>query len=138
MSINTIISEGITTERGTSYGFLMVADKSLAALEGRIELPASVTNPNDEDSRISRICAQARVKTLIAQSVAFDILDAEDEVKGADEEDVQAADFIPLVIKRSNPNPRRIATLADEVFDRWQFSLKLTEDDRAELLEELD
>lgn len=138
MSINTIISEGITTERGTSYGFLMVADKSLAALEGRIELPASVKNPNDEDSRISRICAKARVKSLIARAVAFDILDAEDEVQGANYEDVQAADFIPLVIKRSNPNPRRIATLADEVFARWEFSLKLTEEDRAELLEELD
>lgn len=138
MSINTIISEGITTERGTSYGFLMVADKSLAALEGRIELPSSVQNPSNAEAGIPRICAKARVKSLIAKSVAFDILDAEDEVKGADEEDVQAADFIPLVIKRSNPNPRRIATLADEVFDRWQFSLKLTEEDRAELLEELD
>ena len=138
MSINTIISEGRTTERGTSYGFVMVADKSLAALEGRIELPASVQNPSNAEAGIPRICAKARVKTLIAQAVAFDILDAEDEVKGADEEDVQAADFIPLVIKRSNPNPRRIATLADEVFARWQFSLKLTEEDRAELLEELD
>ena len=138
MSINTIISEGITTERGTSYGFLMVADKSLAALEGRIELPSSVQNPSNAEAGIPRICARARVKSLIARAVALDILDAEDEVEGADEEDVQAADFIPLVIKRSNPNPRRIATLADEVFARWQFSLKLTEEDRAELLEELD
>lgn len=138
MSINTIISEGITTERGTSYGFLMVADKSLAALEGRIELPSSVQNPSNAEAGIPRICARARVKSLIARAVALDILDAEDEVEGADEEDVQAADFIPLVIKRSNPNPRRIAPLADEVFDRWQFSLKLTEEDRAELLEELD
>ena len=138
MSINTIISEGRTTERGTAYTFLMIANKSLAALEGRIELPASVQNPSNAEAGIPRICAKTRVKTLIAKSVAFDILDAEDEVKGADEEDVQAADFIPLVIKRSNPNPRRIATLADEVFERWQFSLKLTEEDRAELLEELD
>lgn len=138
MSINTIISEGRTTERGTAYTFLMIANKSLAALEGRIELPASVQNPSNAEAGIPRICAKTRVKTLIAKSVAFDILDAEDEVKGADEEDVQAADFIPLVIKRSNPNPRRIATLADEVFARWQFSLKLTEEDRAELLEELD
>lgn len=108
---------------GTQFSFLLIAEKSLTALEGTITYPKSNTRKRLSD--IERI-------------VAFDVADAEDEVEGANPEDVTAADFIPLVIRRDNPNPRMIATLAETVYDRWAFAQKLTEEEHAELLSALD
>lgn len=105
-------------EHGTQVSFLLIAEESLTALEGTVTFPKG-TKPR---------------RSHIEALVAWDVADAEDEVKGANAEDIQAADFIPLAIKRYNPNPRMIATVADTFFARWEWAQKLTEDEHDELM----